>query len=563
MHSEFDYIIVGSGFGGSVMACRLVEKGYRVCLLERGRQWKMHEFPRRPQEIQKDMFWDPKDSQYGLMEFRDSAESDIMTLTASGLGGGSLIYANVLYRMPAEYIQDWPAGITREFLDPYYDRVQAMMEARPYPYKNEFYYSDTPKTKAFIEVAEQLEQDEDMLEKPKIQFPPLAVRFEGEFPGHQTRNMHGAIQSKCNKCGECDLGCNIHAKNSLDLNYIYRARNHVNPLDVRTHADVTKIEEHGDVYKVTYQLQGANKSEVVTLIARHVVVSAGSVGSTSLLLKMKQQGHLPRLNQWLGKKWSGNGDLLGFVADGKSGYEPTKGPVITAAIEHKYKSYPDGFKHGLYIEDAGFPIGVAWYLSGKVPQILTLRSSLKLVWHNLVRFLKKVLRVDNSNDEINLGDDFASAIDRGDFLRRAYVLLGMGRDRSDGEITLRDDGEAVLKWSLAASELHYSRVRKQMGRIAKALGGVFFDNPLTLLNKVIAVHPLGGCPMGDSPAQGFVSKRGEVFGHPGLYVVDGSIIPTSIGPNPSLTIAAMAEYIAEQIPAKGHVEQEKAETVMS
>ena len=156
MQSEFDYVVIGSGFGGSVMACRLVEKGYRVCLLERGRQWKMHEFPRRPDEIQKNMFWDPKDGKFGLMEFRDSAESDIMTLTASGLGGGSLIYANVLYRMPAEFIQDWPSGITREFLDPYYDRVISMMEARPYPFKTEKYYSETPKTAAFVEVADQL-----------------------------------------------------------------------------------------------------------------------------------------------------------------------------------------------------------------------------------------------------------------------------------------------------------------------------------------------------------------------------------------------------------------------
>ncbi|MNT00369.1 Cholesterol oxidase precursor [compost metagenome] len=358
------------------------------------------------------------------------------------------------------------------------------------------------------------------------------------------------------------MGCNIHAKNTLDLNYIHRARHLENALDVRTNSEVRKIEDLQGSYRVTYEILGGPK-EIVSLTAKNVVVSAGSVGSTSLLLKMKKRGHLPKLNKWLGKKWSGNGDLLGFVTGGSEAYEPTMGPVITAAIEYKYKSYPDGFKHGMYIEDAGFPVGIAWYLSGKVPQIKTLGASFKLVLKNLFRFLKKTLGLRDSMDEINLGDDFAKAIDRADFLRRAFVLLGMGRDRADGEISIREDGEAVLRWNLENSKLHYSRVRKQMKKIAESLGGLFFDNPLTNLDKVIAVHPLGGCPMGDSEEEGFVNMRGEVFGYSGLYVVDGSIIPTSIGPNPSLTIAAMAEYIAEQIPACEKVRVEQSEVIFS
>ena len=550
MKIDFDYIVIGSGFGGSVMSCRLTEKGYNVCLLERGRHWKMHEFPRRPQDIQNNMFWDPEDKKFGLMEFRDTPESDAMTLTASGLGGGSLIYANVLYRMPEEFFQGWPKIFNRKTLDPYYDKVISTMEARPYPFDSEPYYQNTPKTKALKLAAEQMPQNPDAISKQEFVLPPLAVRFEGEFPGHQTLNSHGAIQSRCTKCGECDIGCNIHAKNTLDLNYIQRARTlkGAGKLEVKTQAEVTKIEPVDGHYKITLVVPEFPLQEMV-VTAHKVIVSAGSVGSSSLLLKMKAKGYLPKLNTNLGKKWCGNGDLLGMVFDAKKPLDPTNGPVITAAIKYSFKNYPDGFPHGMYLEDAGFPIGMAWYLSGKVPQFDGISGVFKLIGQNIKKFLCKIFGI-HINPQINIGDEFAKALDKADFARRAFVLLGMGRDRSDGQIRLREDGQAVIEWKMDKSDLHFERVRTEMRKIAENVGGVFVDNPLTYLKKIIAVHPLGGCPMSDDPAQGFVNTNGEVYGYEGLYVVDGSILPTSTGPNPSLTIAAVAEYIAEQIPAK-------------
>ncbi len=548
MNFDLDYIVIGSGFGGSVMTCRLAEKGYQVCVLERGRKWNMHEFPRRPSEMQQNIFWDPQDQKFGLMEFRDSPESDVMTLTASGLGGGSLIYANVLYRMPAEFFHGWPAGVSRDMLEPYYDKVISTMEAKPYPFESVPYYRNTPKTAAFKNVTQNLEQAEDMTEKASFQLPPLAVRFEGEFPGHQTKNSHGAIQSRCTKCGECDIGCNIHAKNTLDLNYLFRAH-HQFQAEIRTQAEVTDIQEIPGGFEVSYIIPEFPQ-ETVKLKSRKVIVSAGSVGSTSLLLKLKKKGSLPHLNKWLGKKWCGNGDLLGFVLNTTPDVEPSNGPVITSAIEYKYKSYPDGYPHGMYIEDAGFPIGLSWYMSGKLPQFSSIKGALQLLWMNLKRYFMRLLGLHDAHAEVNVGDDFVKALDRAEFARRFYVLLGMGRDRADGEMSLREDNEPILNWKLKPSELHYSRLRGQMKKIAAALEGIFIDNPLTLLNKVVAVHPLGGCPMGDTAETGFVNTQGEVFGYEGLYVIDGSIIPTSIGPNPSLTIAALAEHIAEKIPVK-------------
>src|ERR1035437_997878 len=140
MSYDFDVIVIGSGFGGSVMSCRLSEKGYKVCLLERGHRWKMNEFPRRVHEIREKLFWDPEDNKFGIMELRDYDESNVMSVCASGLGGGSLIYANVLMRMPSDFFHNWPGKLTRAKLDPFYDQVIDMLEAAPYPFDSDAFY---------------------------------------------------------------------------------------------------------------------------------------------------------------------------------------------------------------------------------------------------------------------------------------------------------------------------------------------------------------------------------------------------------------------------------------
>jgi cholesterol oxidase len=543
---DFDAIVVGSGFGGSVMTLRLAEKGLRVCLLERGRRYGMHDFPRRIHEIKSRLFWDPEDRQYGIMEFRDYAESDLLSVTASGLGGGSLIYANVLMRMPPEFFEGWPGGLSREKLEPYYDRVIATMEASPYPFESDPYYRATPKSAALRELCGKLEMEEDFSGRPEFIWPDLAVNFRGGFPGEQSRNRHGAVQSRCTKCGECDLGCNIHAKNTLDLNYIFSAEhNAAVKAEVRTSALVEKaVPLSGGGYRVDFV--DPEGGPVQSLTAARVVLAAGSLGSTKLLLKMKAAGIMPGLSDQLGQHWCGNGDLEGTVLGCGQDIDPTKGPVITGAIRYRFSDYPDGFKHGAFIQDAGFPAGLAWFLAGKLPSPRSLPQTLKVGWIFLRGIAIRLLRL-KTKTEINLGDEFARVIDGDQFVRKGFLLLGMGRDRNNGRIELRADGEPVIKWRMAASRLHYDRVRREMKKIARHLGGTFFDNPLTHIDKIIAVHPIGGCVMADAPEQGVVNPQGEVFGYPGLYVADASIIPTSLGPNPSLTIAALAEYIAERV----------------
>lgn len=556
MNHEFDFVVIGSGFGGSVMSSRLSEKGYKVCLLERGKRYRFNEFPRRPHELKKHLFWDPDDKQYGFMEIRDYEDSDLMSVSASGLGGGSLVYANVLMRMPSENFTNWPGKITRTTLDPFYDKVLDTMEASPYPLLNHPYYADTMKAQQFKIYSENIKDETDFLEKPEWILPHLAVRFEGNFPGEQSRNKHGALQSNCTKCGECDVGCNIHAKNTLDLNYLYRAENLKNsPLEIRTQALVTSFFPIEGGYQVNYQdITDPNAPKNISIKTSQVVLSAGAVGSNQLLLRMKKAGHLPLVSSMLGKKWCGNGDLEGMILNTKHNLDPTNGPVITSAIQYKTKSYPDGFTHNMFIQDAGLPNWLAWYVSGKIPQGKSLLAQIKLGLHYLKTTLFKFLRIKNHQNEVEISDLFSKSIDQGVFVQRALVLLGMGRDRSDGQVVLNKNDDAIIQWKMDHSQYHFDLVRREMKKIAEFTEGKFVDNPLTYLKKIIAVHPLGGCIMAESITEGVVSTTGEVFNYPGLYVVDASIIPTSTGPNPSLTIAAMAEYIANKIPARNQKE---------
>lgn len=546
MNFDYDVIVVGSGFGGSVMSCRLTEQGHKVCLLERGQEYPMHSFPRRLHDVKNKMFWDQKDNKFGYMEIRNTPDSDLMSVTASGLGGGSLIYANVLLPMPAEYFEWWPKPYTRELLDPFYAKVIDTMEASPYP-MNRPYYSDTTKTKNYRNLVNQLPKDSFTLKGPELLEPDLAIRFEGDFPGQQMKNKHGAIQSSCNKCGECDVGCNIHAKNTLDLNYIFRAKNwKENPLEIRTRAEVFDIDVLDEGYRIHYR-NPEDKNETHIISAKKVVLSMGAVHSPAMLLKWKKYGKLPNISDRIGEKWCGNGDLLGFAIDCDRDMEPTNGPVITSALKYQFESYPDKYPSALYLEDAGVPIGVAWYLAGKMPSPDSALETVKVTASFLKNYVIKALGIKDENEEINLGDDFAKMLDKDTELQKILILLGMGKDRNSGKIKLREsDDEILIEWDIEPSRIHFDRTRKQMGHVAKALGGTFINNPLTHLDKIIAVHPLGGCTMGTSPEDSVVNTKGEVFGYDGLYVVDGSILPTSVGPNPSLSIAAVAEYIAQE-----------------
>jgi cholesterol oxidase len=562
---HFDAVVVGSGFGGSVMAYRLASSGMRVCLLERGKSYPPGSFSRTPLEMANN-FWDPSAQHYGL--FNIWSFNGMSAVVSSGLGGGSLIYANVLIRKDERWFRDpilgeagtWP--ITRAELEPHYDAVQTVLKPSRYPEE----YQQDNKTSAMRRAAELLgfavTTGDGDYSKPQWFLPHLAVTFAESHttpprPGRvfdPGENYHRLPRETCRLCGECDVGCNYGSKNTLDYTYITlaeRAGADIRPLtEVKSFAPI-----EGGGYRVVcvkHDIRKATRPGVLPdtgsyeVTADKLILSAGTLGSTYLLLKMKAEGVLPLLSPMLGKRFSGNGDLLMFAmrCTGDKGtpvrLNPSRAPVITSTFR-----FPDGedtgneSDRGLYLQDAGYPLSLdyVWELLDLsfIPRVLT------FAWRLLMT------RICGEIDH-QLGD-----VVGGRLSSTSIPLLGMGRDVPDGVMTTAPDRKTrvqrlQLDWDDRRSRAYVRIATERGANIANAMGGKFALNPLTRrLNELITVHPLGGCPMARTIEDGVVGVDGEVFNYPGLYVADGSILPGPVGANPSFTIAAVSDRIADAI----------------
>jgi cholesterol oxidase len=559
---HFDAVIVGSGFGGSVTAYRLAEAGLSVCVLERGKAYPPGEFPRAPHRMQRN-FWDPSEGLHGM--YNIWSFSGLGAVVCSGLGGGSLIYANVLIRKPEKWFvkedldrggfEYWP--VTRADLDPHYDQVEKMLGAQQYPI-DEPPYNEVPKASEFRDAAKRLGLD--------WRLPKLAVTFgnEGEkpAPGEPIRGGFWTIEGRkrtrytCRLVGECDIGCNYGSKNTLDYNYLSEAKRL--GAQIMTRCEVKEFEPRdGGGYEIRYvrheperegQKTDTSRLPRETLTADRLILSAGTMGSTFLLLKMKNRGAFPRISSPLGSRFCGNGDLVTFALESskrKDGEQVPRlidagyGPVITGAI--RFRDREDGGEgRGFYIEDAGYPNFVNWILE----TVETPGEAIRQFWGGLARrFLDKLL---SREPETDVGAEVARLLGSTEFTADLLPLLGMGRDVPDGKMTLR--GERLdLDWRMDRSEPYFDGIREKMREVAEELGACFSD-PLEHLNRVVTVHPLGGCPMGRYKTEGVVNEYGAVYGcPPGLYVADGSVMPGPVGPNPSLTIAALADHFAGPI----------------
>ncbi|HEY3904624.1 MAG TPA: GMC family oxidoreductase [Streptosporangiaceae bacterium] len=551
-----DVVIVGSGFGGSVSACRLAEAGLSVVVLERGNAYPPNSFPRTPAQMSK-AFWRPAAGLYGMFDVWRFSGCD--SVVSSGLGGGSLIYANVMLRKDEHwFVQDdplphggyetWP--VTRTDLDPHYDAVEQMLNPVPYPLDTPGY--SAPKTHALRDAAAELGL--------ACQLPPLAVSFApkpGAAPGiglpivdPDYGNLHGRPRSTCRLCGECDIGCNNGAKNSLDYNYLSAAKHH--GADLRTGHEVKAIRPRpAGGYEVDYiqrDLQdpdapidpNAQPTRIIT--CDRLVLAAGTFGTTYLLLRNRP--YLRHLSAALGTRFSSNGDILSFLVNAKNHHrtrplDASRGPVITTAIrladEH---DGPGESGRGAYIEDGGYPAFVDWLVeAAHVPGDS----------RRLARFaLERLQSIVGLARETDISGEISELIGPDALSVSSMPLLGMGRDTPDGTLWLRGD-QLDLAWSTATSEAYFERVTETMRRIAAVLGAHYVGNPMWLRKRIVTAHPVGGAPMGHNRSVGVCDAYGEVFGHPGLYIADAAVMPGPVGANPSMTIAALADRMCTRL----------------
>lgn len=556
-----DVVVVGSGFGGSVAAYRLASAGLSVVVLERGRAYAPGMFPRSPAEMGK-AFWDPREGLFGMYDVWSFDGCD--SVVSSGLGGGSLIYANVMMRKDERWFvheeplasggyESWP--VSRAQLDPHYDAVEEMIGATPYPLEHPV-FSDTPKTRAMQDAAAELGLD--------WRLPPLAISFasaRGAEPGlglpivtPAYGNLHGVPRRTCRLCGECDIGCNDGAKNSLDHTYLSAARHH--GADLRTLHEARAVRARaGGGYEVDY-VRHHPASGPHSITCDRLVLAAGTYGTTYLLLRSR--AGLPGMSGALGTRFSGNGDLLTFLlrAKDRSRTRPidaSRGPVITSAIRLADEADDTGERgRGAYIEDGGYPAFIDWLVEGADVTDEIRRAA---------RFIADRLRALLTQDT-NLSAEIADLVGDGELSGSSLPLLGMGRDAPDGELLLRG-GRLDVRWSQEASEGHFDRLRATMGRIADVLGAEKSGLPAWLGKRIVTVHPLGGAPMGRHRGEGVCDAYGEVFDLPGLYIADGAALPGPVGANPSLTIAALADRMCTRLLDAGARQRKEGFTGMT
>jgi cholesterol oxidase len=560
-----DTVVVGSGFGAGPMALRLAQAGVDVCVLERGRPYPPGSFPRSPAALGRN-FWDPGDGLYGMFDIWSFRALE--AVISSGLGGGSLIYANVLIRKDDRWFQEadpagWRWPITRAELDPFYDLAEPILGANPYPFDREPYGS-TPKTQAMRDAHAKVS---DLVpEKLEWGLPNLAVSFtpaaQGTalgvpIPEPDGPNLHDRPRYTCRLVGECDIGCNFGAKNSIDYTYLSAAKRA--RAEIRTLCEVGRIEPspHGG-YLVHYvrhrpdpHLPAAARRTPAAIRARRVVLAAGTLGTTYLLLR--NRGGLPGLSPALGTRFSGNGDFLGFAKKcrpvtpaGRRArrLDPSRGPVITSFIRVPDAMDPDSGAppgaRGFYIEDAGWPEFANW--------LVQVFDTPGMVFRAAAQARAAARRWLQRDPDSNVSSELSHLLGDAELTNASLGMLGMGRDTPDGRLRLRGDDRLDVDWNEDSSRAYFARMKLMMEHVAHALGGEFLDDPLhSFFHRLVTVHPLGGSPMGRNRDEGVVDAHGRVFGHENLFIADGSVMPGPVGANPSLTIAAFSERAARRI----------------
>lgn len=534
MRESYDVVVVGSGYGGAIVANRLTRAGARVALLERGREWHAGDFPNTLVEAAREFHVDTPGADLGGRSdlYRLHVGNDISVFSGCGLGGTSLINGNVAIRPDQRVFADprWP-GVLRDgdqLLADGYRLAERMLRPTAYPEAA----PELRKLTALDRVADAV--------GGRFARVPINVNFVAGT------NHVGVPQRVCVGCGDCTTGCNYAAKNTLMMNYLPDARRR--GAEIFCETDVRWVEDTGHGWLVHFLPPGADSGAVRTVRAGLVFLSAGVLGSTEILMRSRQHGLV--CSDRLGTRFSGNGDVLAFAYNGAvavngvgDGDGPPRlrrpvGPVIAGIIDRRDGPLDEGF----VVEEGVLPGPLAALL----PSALSVAASIDRVHRppaGLRAWWSRLLRVVAG---LGLGAGHGA-------VQHTLTLLAMAHDGSDGVLEFADD-RVHLHWPGVGARPVFTRVSAALRAAADALGAEFVPNPLSVHDRdrpLVSVHPLGGAPMADAADGGVVDHAGRVFAgtdteqvHDGLYVCDGAVIPRSLGVNPLLTISALAERIA-------------------
>ncbi|WP_433684954.1 GMC oxidoreductase [Nocardia sp. CA-119907] len=531
--TDFDVLVVGSGFGGSVTALRLIEKGYRVGVLEAGRRYSDDELPETSWDLRK-FLWAPKLGCYGIQRIHPLR--NVLILGGAGVGGGSLNYANTLYVPPEPFFQDqqW-RDITdwRAELTPYYERAKKMLGVVQNPHL-------TPADEVFKKVADDMGVGDTFVQTP------VGVFF-GE-PGKTVADPYfggvGPDRTGCLECGECMTGCRHGAKNTLVKNYLYLAEKagaQVIPMTT-----VTSVRPLPDgTWDVSTERTGAwVRKRPHTYTAGHVVLAAGTLGTQKLLHAMRDQGVLPELSNRLGELTRTNSESIVGAATRKVNPDVdfTRGVAITSSIHPTADTHIEPVRYGKGSNAMGLLQTLMVDGGGRIPRWLRFLGQVVRNPFTLISFLS----VKNWSERTIISL-VMQHLDNSITTYTKRTLFGRKLTSKQGH------GEPNPTWIPAGNEVT-RKVAEEIDGVAGGSWGEVFNIPLT-------AHFLGGAPIGADRDSGVIDAYHRVFGYPTLSVVDGAAVSANLGVNPSLTITAQAERSAAYWPNKGEQDQRPPQDV--